>query len=157
MLPVAKVIKSFGTDGGLLCSSDVDLESLDFKEPVFIEFDGLQVPFFILDITPKGGKTVIHLNDVKNLADAEEMTGRTLWADVELEEEPGADFTGWSVSDNGRMIGTCTGIEPIPANPCLNVELSDGRDILIPLHEDFIVEVNEDSRTLSLKLPEGLY
>ena len=78
MLPVAKVVKSFGTDGGLLLSGNVDLETLDFKEPVFIEFDGLQVPFFILDCQPKGGKTVVHLNDVRNLEDAEEMVGRTI-------------------------------------------------------------------------------
>ena len=89
MLAVAKIVKSFGTDGGLLLSSNVDLDTLDFKEPVFITFDGLQVPFFILDCTPKGGKVVVHLNDVNNLEDAEEIVGRTIYADVELEEDDG--------------------------------------------------------------------
>lgn len=157
MLPVAKVVKSFGTDGGLLLSSDVDLESLDFKEPVFIVFDGLQVPFFILDYQAKGARAVVHLNDVSNLEDAEELVGRTIYADVEMEDDGELDFTGWTILDHGRKIGTCTGLEPIPGNPCLNVELSDGREILIPLHEDFVVSVDESSRTLSLNLPDGLY
>ena len=157
MLPVAKVVKSFGTDGGLLLSGNVDLETLDFKEPVFIEFDGLQVPFFILDCQPKGGKTVVHLNDVDNLEDAEEMVGRTIYADVEMEDEQELDFTGWAILDRGTRIGTCTGIEPIPGNPCLYVKLADGREPLIPLHEDFVASVDEASRTLSLNLPEGLY
>ena len=157
MLPVAKVVKSFGTDGGLLLSGNVDLETLDFKEPVFIEFDGLQVPFFILDCQPKGGKTVVHLNDVDNLEDAEEMVGRTIYADVEMEDEQELDFTGWAILDRGTRIGTCTGIEPIPGNPCLYVKLADGREPLIPLHEDFIAGIDESSRTLSLNLPEGLY
>ena len=157
MLPVAKVVKSFGTDGGLLLSGNVDLETLDFKEPVFIEFDGLQVPFFILDCQPKGGKTVVHLNDVRNLEDAEEMVGRTIYADVEMEDEQELDFTGWAILDRGTRIGTCTGLEPIPGNPCLYVKLADGSEPLIPLHEDFIAGIDEASRTLSLNLPEGLY
>ena len=158
MLAVAKIVKSFGTDGGLLLSSNVDLETLDFKEPVFITFDGLQVPFFILDYTPKGGKAVVHLNDVHNSEDAEEMSGRTIYADVELEEDEDLDFTGWVIVDRGRRIGTCTGLEDIPGNPCLEVCLEpDGSSVLIPLHEDFIVKIDEDSRTLSLILPDGLY
>ncbi|MBP5566534.1 MAG: hypothetical protein J6X57_03475 [Bacteroidales bacterium] len=157
MLPVAKVVKSFGTDGGLLLSSDVDLESLDFKEPVFIVFDGLQVPFFILDYQAKGARAVVHLNDVCNLEDAEELVGRTIYADVEMEDDGELDFTGWTILDHGKEIGRCTGLEAIPGNPCLNVELSDGREILIPLHEDFVVSVDESSRTLSLNLPDGLY
>ncbi len=170
MLAVAKILKSFGTDGGLLLSSNVDLETLDFKEPVFITFDGLQVPFFILDYTPKGGKAVVHLNDVHNLEDAEEMSGRTIYADVELEEDEDLDFTGWVIVDHGRRIGICTGLEDIPGNPCLEVQIEGSHEsagtgenakaqesVLIPLHEDFIVEVDEDSRTLSLDLPDGLY
>ena len=157
MLAVAKVIKSFGTDGGLLLSSDVDLESLDFKEPVFIVFDGLQVPFFILDYQAKGARAVVHLNDVCNLEDAEELVGRTIYADVEVEDDGEVDFTGWAILDRGRKIGTCTGLEPIPGNPCLYVKLDDGREPLIPLHEDFVASVDEASRTLSLNLPEGLY
>ncbi len=157
MLAVAKVIKSFGTDGGLLLSSDVDLESLDFKEPVFIVFDGLQVPFFILDYQAKGARAVVHLNDVCNLDDAEELVGRTIYADVEVEDDGEMDFTGWAILDRGRKIGICTGLEPIPGNPCLYVKLADGREPLIPLHEDFVVSVDEATRTLSLNLPEGLY
>ena len=157
MLAVAKVIKSFGTDGGLLLSSDVDLESLDFKEPVFIVFDGLQVPFFILDYQAKGARAVVHLNDVCNLDDAEELVGRTIYADMEVEDDGELDFTGWAILDRGRKIGICTGLEPIPGNPCLYVKLADGREPLIPLHEDFVVSVDEATRTLSLNLPEGLY
>ena len=157
MLPVAKVVKSFGTDGGLLLSSNVDLDTLDFQGPVFIVFDGLQVPFFILDYQPRGNRAVVHLSDVNNLEDAEEMVGRTIYADVEMEDEQELDFTGWAILDHGRAIGICTGLEPIPGNPCLYVKLDDGSEPLIPLHEDFVASVDEASRTLSLELPDGLY
>ena len=162
MLAVAKIVKSFGTDGGLLLSSTVDLETLDFKEPVFITFDGLQVPFFILDYQPKGSRAVVHLNDVLNLEDAEEMVGRTIYAAVEIEDDKEPDFTGWTILDRGREIGICTGLEPIPGNPCLEVLIgglaeSAKDSVLIPLHEDFIAGIDEDARILSLNLPDGLY
>ena len=44
-----------------------------------------------------------------------------------------------------------------PLNPCLNIRLSDSREVLIPLHEDFILEADARTHTLSLELPEGLY
>ena len=155
MLAVAKILKSFGTDGGLLLSSNVDLETLDFKEPVFITFDGLQVPFFILDYTPKGGKAVVHLNDVHNLEDAEEMSGRTIYADVELEEDEDLDFTGWVIVDRGRRIGICTGLEDIPGNPCLYVDTDKGQ-AMIPLHEDFILSIDPEAGEIVMDLPAGL-
>ena len=155
MLAVAKIVKSYGTDGGLLLSSNVDLESLDFKEPVFIVFDGLQVPFFILDYTPKGSKAIVHLNDVATLEDAEEIVGRTVYADADLEDDGELDFTGWTVYDRDRKIGICTGLEAIPGNPCLCVDGPTG-EVLIPLHEDFILRADEGTQTLTLDLPAGL-
>ena len=158
MLPAAKILKSFGTDGGLLLSSCVDFESLDLKEPVFIVFDGLQVPFFIQDCRPKGSRFLIHLNDVHNLTDAEELVGRDILADVEAEDNDEPDFSGWTVTDHGTALGICTGMEDIPGNPCLYIELPAAKkEILIPLHQDFIEAADPETRTLALNLPEGLY
>ena len=45
---VAQVLKSNGTDGELVMSfRDIAPEDINIKEPVFIVFDGLPVPFFI--------------------------------------------------------------------------------------------------------------
>lgn len=156
MIPVAKILKSFGTDGGLLVSSGVELEELDSKEPVFIVFDGLRVPFFIQGLEPRGSRYILHLNDISNLADAEEVVGREIFADVETLEDDEPDFTGWKVLDHGTPVGEVSGEEPIPGNPCLYLRRPDGSEVLIPLHPDFIAAIDEESRILSLKLPEGL-
>ena len=156
MQAIAKILKSFGTDGGLLVSSAVALEELDCKEPVYIVFDGLRVPFFILGLQEKGNRYILHLNDVCNLDDAEELAGKEIFADVEFEDEQTDDFTGWTVLDHGREIGKVSGMEPIPGNPCLYIQRPDSSESLIPLHEDFVVAVDEGSMRLSLNLPEGL-
>ena len=119
---------------------------------MFINFDGLPVPFFILDIQKKGySKAVVHLNDVMNLQDAEEMVGREVYLDVEAEDQDDEDLTGWTLLNRGEELGVVSGMEFIPGNPCLYVG-----DVMIPLHEDFILSADPDSRVLDLDLPDGL-
>jgi len=158
MLLIAKVLKSNGTDGGLLIGSrQISLEDIDMKEPVFIYFDGLPVPFFIQSLEKKGTeKAVVHLNDICNLEDAEEVVGQDIWADYEIEDEDNEDFTGWTILDKGKKLGIVSGLEPIPGNLCLYVNTPSGQ-VLIPVHEDFIIEALEDKKILNLDLPEGLY
>ena len=131
---------------------DIALEEIDIKEPLFIVFDGLEVPFFIEDIKPRGSsKAIVKFYDVDNLDDAEELAGREVYLDAEFEDGQEEDFTGWQVLDNGRPVGKVSGMEPIPGNLCIYVG-----DTMIPLHEDFILSCDPESRTLDLNIPEGL-
>lgn len=158
MTPVAKILKSHGTDGGMLISLlGVRIDEIDLEEPVFVSFDGLPVPFYFDDVQPKGvSKAVVHMTDVKSLEDAEEMVGKTIEADIEFEQEEEEDFTGWTVLCRGEKAGEVTGMEPIPGNLCLYVKTAGG-ETMIPLHEDFIISVDQDDRILDLDLPEGLF
>ena len=153
MLQIAKILKSNGTDGGLLIGvRDIEVGQIDLQEPVFIEFDGLPVPFFIQDIHQRGtSKAIIHLNDIVNLEDAEEVVGRAIYIEGEWEEEEKMDFTGWTLLNRGERVGVVTGMEPIPGNLCLYVG-----ETLVPLHPDLIISADADSRTLDLDLPDGL-
>ena len=162
MLQIAKILKSNGTDGGLLIGvRDIELDQIDLQEPVFIEFDGLPVPFFIRDLRQRGSsKAIIHLNDIDSLEDAEEVVGRDLFIEGEWEEEQELDFTGWTLLNRGERVGLISGTEPIPGNLCLYV-LPDGhsgpdRESLVPLHEDLILSADPATRTLDLDLPDGL-
>ena len=153
MLQIAKILKSNGTDGGLLIGvRDIEVGQIDLQEPVFIVFDGLPVPFFIQDLQQRGtSKAIIHLNDITSLADAEEVVGRGLYIEGEWAEEEELDFTGWTLLNRGERVGAVSGMEPIPGNPCLCVG-----EILIPLHPDLILSADPDTRTLDLDLPDGL-
>lgn len=154
MLPVAKILKSNGVEGDLLIGLlQIEAGDLNPQEPVFVEFDGLPVPFFIESITPKGtSRAIIHLTDTDSLADAEELVGRQILLDVEDEAEEEVDFTGWTLYDGERLVGEISGFEDIPGNPCLCVG-----DTLVPLHEDLIVSADPQTRTIVMNLPEGLF
>ena len=153
---IAKVLKSNGTDGGLLLGfRDVDLDDFSIEEPVFIYFDGLPVPFFFSSFSRKGAtKAIVHLNDIRDLKDAEEIVGSAVWAEMEEEEYDEDDYStlvGWTLAGAGEI----TDFVDIPANPCLEVATDKG-SVLVPLHEDLIISVDPQSRVLEMEIPEGL-
>ena len=157
MLKIAQVLKSNGTDGGLLLSFfDVSPEDLDLQEPVFIEFDGLPVPFYFDSFAKRGNnRAIVHLTGVHNLKDADELAGASVYADY-FEEEDGEDLTGWTVKNSdGSVVGTVTGHEDIPGNLCIYVETPHG-EVLLPLHEELVVSMDPEKKLVTLIIPEGL-
>ena len=61
-LRIARVLKSYGTEGEILVGfREIGPEDLNLKEPVFIMFDGLPVPFFIESFQPKGSSKALVL------------------------------------------------------------------------------------------------
>ena len=125
MLRVAQVLKSNGTDGELLLSFfDVAPEDIDLQEPVFIEFDGLPVPFYFESFTPRGNnRALVRLTGVRSLKDADELAGQSVYADY-FEEEEEEDLVGWEVRNaDGQSVGTVVDYEDIPGNLCLWVPL----------------------------------
>ena len=164
LLKVARVLKSNGTDGDLLVGFRGILpEDLENQEPVFIYFDGLPVPFFIVGLTPRGtSKAIITLDGVNCLKDSEELVGKDIFIDGDLLEDAFEDdspeaLIGWSAIDTrGETIGEITGFEDIPGNPCIYIRRPSGEEILAPLHEDFIVSLSPDLHTITLSLPAGL-
>ncbi len=200
------MLKSNGTDGQVVISlSATDAADMDEKEPVFIFFDELPVPYFISSVRRRGtNKILAYLTDTVTQEDAEELAGRDIYMrDGDPDDDAIMDFTGWTlrVCDDGPCDdglcgdGTCdyvsscdcggsgdiaslcdcdsprsgasradsdrsrtyaiTGIEDIPGNPCLIVETPDG-EAMIPLHEDLIIGMDENKKTLTMNLPEGL-
>ena len=158
MLRIGKILKSNGTDGGLLISApEVELEQIE--GPVYVEFDGLPAPFFFDSLTKRGSSRYIaHMTGVRSLRDAEEMVGRDILFDGEFEEEDaGQNFVGWTVLDRDVELGVVEDYEPIPGNFCVYVLRPSGSQGMIPLHEDFVLSVDHAARRLVLSLPAGLY
>ena len=165
LLRIARVLKSNGTEGEILMGfRETNTEDLNLKEPVFINFDGLPVPFFIESFSKKGtNRALVRLTGVKNLEDAEEIVGKDIQAKAEaiLQEEDEDDLTvddliGWTLLDSdNETVGEITDYEDIPGNTCLYVETKNGQ-VMIPLHEDLILSVDEESKAITIDIPEGL-
>ena len=156
MLRIAQVLKSNGTEGELLISFfDVAPEDIDLQEPVFIEFDGLPVPFYFESFVQRGNnRALVRLTGVRSLKDADELSGSAIYADY-FEEEEEEDLIGWTVkTPEGETIGTVADYEDIPGNTCLWVRRPDGSEVLLPFHEDLVVGM--ENSVLTLQVPAGL-
>jgi len=151
-----KVLKSYGTSGAVVMSPGAgDPEIFDRERPVFINFDGLPVPFFIESIEEKGNKFIVKLEGIDNLECAEEISGRivsfSLDEDCPEDDEP---FVGMTVFDSKkREIGKVTAFNNYNGNTCIDVEYN-GKEITLPVNEELIIKVKGDK--LFLVIPEGL-
>ena len=158
MQRIGQVLKSNGRDGELLVSfSGIAPEEIDLEEPVFIDFDGLPVPFYFEAFSQRGNsRALVRLTGVHSLTDADELAGAVLYAEDDLYEDEEQDLTGWTVLDaDGTKAGTVTAHEDIPGNPCIWVETGHG-ECLLPLREELVLDVDETEKTLRMEIPEGL-
>lgn len=161
LLKVAQVLKSNGTDGELVLGfRDIAPEDIDIKEPVFIFFDGLPVPFFIESFASRGtNKALVRLTDVRDIKDAEELTGKAVYIEDDGNGTEGDNLeglVGWTVIDSCRNeIGIISDFYDIPGNPCIEVGTVSGT-VMIPLHEDLVISFDEDNKILEMIVPDGL-
>ena len=106
----------------------------DLPEFVFVQRDGLFVPF-----------------RSENIADIKGEEGFVLRGDMEQNDDEMAwvDFEGWTLQEGNQTIGRIVRVDDSTMN--IFAELEDGR--MIPLHEDFITEIDEDAKVLRVHLP----
>ncbi|MCK9627541.1 MAG: ribosome maturation factor RimM [Bacteroidales bacterium] len=170
LLPVAKVLKSFGTDGGVILRYNNQVEDgFNLKEPAFIYFDGLPVPFFILQFQERGNDQVfVKFETIDTQKFAEEIVSQIVYINRKksrkTKPEEGADseipdIIGFTIFEkDNSLVGTISAIYPYPDNLCIGVMLANGREseVLIPLNEDFIIDVDIKNEKIVLDLPKGI-
>ena len=151
-----KVLKSWGAAGEVVLSRPADSpQDLNVQEPVFIEFDGLPVPFYFESLQEKGNRLIVKFEDVDTLAQAEELVGREVRFAAEEEEEEDT-LIGLKVRDSRtrRIIGEIVDFSDYGGNIVLTVETEDRGEVLLPLNEELIVNIHGE--VITLDIPEGL-
>jgi ribosomal 30S subunit maturation factor RimM len=124
--------------------SDKDLLSIgvikrthykDLPAFVFVKRDGLFVPFRSENISELIGEE-----------------GFVLRSDVQQEDEvtlTWQDLVGYTIVDEEQTVGVIADIDESTINTLATLE--DGR--MIPLHEDFILDIDEEAQILRVHLP----
>lgn len=151
-----KVLKSWGASGEVVLSRpEGDLQDLKSQEPVFIAFDGLPVPFFFESVQPRGDRFIVKFEGIDTLAEAEELVGREVTFENEMEEEEDT-LVGLQVRDSRtrRIIGEIVDSSDYGGNIVITVETADRGEVLLPIHEELIVGIHND--IITLDIPEGL-
>ncbi|MBR6691737.1 MAG: 16S rRNA processing protein RimM [Bacteroidaceae bacterium] len=155
-----KFLKPHGTKGEIALQCDtIELgEDCDF---VACDIDGILVPFFFESTRNKNNDTLIV--KVERMESAEEvryLTNRTAYIPREWAEE--SEVLSWNyflgfnaVDEKLGAIGEITDIDESTINTLFVIDKGDD-EILIPVQEEFITEIDHDNKRIMFRLPEGL-
>lgn len=161
---VGTIVSKFSFKGEVLVKLDSDDPQMyENMESVFVEIGKDLIPFFIEKCSlHKSDLLRIKFEDVTTEADADALLKHDLYLPLDfLPKLSGNKFyfhevIGFSVEDiNYGNIGTIVGINDSTSQALFEIENS-GKQILIPMNDEFLVEVNRKNKKIIVKTPEGL-
>lgn len=163
-IEVGKLNKTFGTKGQIKVAPSeryqADLERCDVW---FIDSGAGEVPYFVEDIN-QSAHFLVRFEDIDSPEKARKITGNTIKlraSDVTaVKEVPGDDdlqfLSGFKIfDDKDAFVGVISRIEEYPQQLMAMVDTGDS-EVMVPLVEAYITEVDTDSSTIFMILPEGL-
>lgn len=160
---LGKITKTHGFKGNLILHLETDEPELyNNLESVFIEKDGILVPFFFEFAQPYSqGKLLVKFEDTPP-EEAEKLVNRPIYLPLDtLPDLEGTDFyyheiIGFQVIDENRGdIGTIENINDSGMQALFEIKFGD-KDLLIPIVEEWILDVNREEKFIKIKTPEGL-
>lgn len=158
-----KVTKTHGLKGEITIKLDV-VNPADFKDLryLLIEDRGNLIPYFIENQKINGDKMFVRLQDVKTMEQAVVFLGKGVFLPNELLPElDDNDFyfkeiIGFTLIDEAKgEVGQISDVLEYPTQSVIQV-MKDGKEILIPIHDDIIKKVNKKDKILNINAPEGL-
>ncbi|WP_445386030.1 ribosome maturation factor RimM [Robiginitalea sp. IMCC44478] len=161
---LGKIVSKHGFKGDLLIKLDTDQPELYEKlESVFISMGNTLVPFFILrSALHKSNLLRVSLEDVSDEAAADRLMGSELYLPLKfLPKLSGNKFyyhevIGFTLSDKQHGdVGVIKGVNDQGAQALFIAE-KKGKELLIPITDDFISKVDREARIIYIQTPEGL-
>ncbi|MAI92731.1 MAG: 16S rRNA processing protein RimM [Flavobacteriaceae bacterium] len=161
---LGKITRKFSFKGELIIFLDTDspLTYYDLKK-VYVKEDDSYLPYFISEISKyKNNSVRVKFEDIENESMASNLINKEIFLPInELPKLDGKRFyyhevNGFQVEDitHGK-IGEIEYInDQTPQH--LFVINSNDKEVLIPINDDFILELDRINKTIKMDLPEGL-
>ena len=161
---LGKIVKKYSFKGELLAKLDTDQPELyENLDAIFIQVRNSLIPFFIESSQlHKSDLLRLKLEEVKTEADADSLLKSELYLPLELLPKlEGNKFYFHEIIDfnivdkNFGHIGIIKGVNDSTAQALFEID-REGIEILIPLNDQFIVDVNRKTKTITVETPPGL-
>ena len=161
---LGKIVKKYSFKGEVLAKLDTDQPELyENLDSVLVDLRDNLVPFFIENSQLHKSELLrIKFEDVDSEQDADSILKCDLYLPLEfLPKLEGNKFyfhevIGFTIEDvNVGKIGVIKGINDSTAQALFEVD-RDGIDILIPMNDEFIKNVDRNKKTIVVDTPEGL-
>lgn len=163
---LGKIIKSHGLKGEMSIFLDVDYpEDYEEMDSVLVLLDGELIDFEIeqIRILPNKPKTaLVKLATIDKIEQTDALVGTSLYLPLDVLPELGEkefyyhEVIGFEVVDQKLgFISTIDTVYSFTEGSLLVLEYK-GKEVLIPINDETIVEVDRDNKTLKVNLPDGL-
>ena len=161
---VGKIVKKYSFKGELLVKLDTDDPEQFLKmESVFVETNKNLIPFFIEKLSlHKSTLLRVKFEEVQTEADADALLGKELFLPLDLLPKlTGNQFyyheiIGFTAIDiHFGTLGKITGVNDNTSQHLFEID-HQGKEVLIPINDDIIKEIDRSSKKMTLEAPEGL-
>lgn len=155
--------RPFGLKGDMCAFFDTDNpENYTNLPSVFLDIDGVKLPYLIERIQYRGGNQfILKIQDIE-ANDTARYAGTELYLPItDLPKLPENRFyfhevIGFTVIDELKGdIGICRDFLEVGNNPLMQI-FKDEIEILIPANHQFITKVDKENKILYIHAPEGL-
>ena len=157
---IGRLGKTHGVRGEISFLFDDDVFDRVDADYLILKVDGIFVPFFIEEYRFKSdSNAIIKFEDIDTQERARELTGADVYFPRSLAENDDENLS-WSVlvgfdiieASSGRTVGRIASVDDSTLN--ILFCLDNGR--LIPASENLITAIDQQTRTLTMHIPEGL-
>jgi 16S rRNA processing protein RimM len=153
---IGKIGKPHGVKGEMTFMFDDDVFDRVDADYLVLDVDGILVPFFITDYRFRTDETALILFDgIETQEQARALTNTDVYFPRALSDNDAPhlswdDFIGYTINNHPSPI---THIDTTTENVLF--ELENGA--LIPAADDLIVDINNEEKTITMNIPEGLF
>lgn len=160
---LGKITRKHGLSGNVILKLDTDQPELYKKlESIFVEINGLLVPFFIEKVvwSKQDNLNLLFKNSNENLV--EQLLGKNVFLPLStLPKLTGNQFyyhevIGFEIlEEDGKTCGEIVSVNDQTAQHYFILNFAQ-KEVVIPIIKDWILEVNRDDKFIKMRLPEGL-
>ena len=157
VIAIGKITRTHGKRGEVQCL--MENEYWDNADATFLilSINNILVPFRVLDWRGKGSDSLIfQLDHITDELEAQQLIGHhayMLKSDISEEDEilpTWQSLLGYQVIDTDQgNLGIITDVDETTINTLITLNNNQ----LIPLHEDFIIDIQQDQQQITICLP----
>lgn len=159
---LGQIVKAHGLKGEIVAEFDVDHpEQFKKLESVFLEINQKLIPFFIEGISILKSKAILKFEDIEKIEDTKPLLKKILYLPLDLLPESDDDdnydqIIGFKVKDNNLgELGIVKDILERAGQDLIVMDYQE-KEVLIPIDDSIILEIDETNKMLLVDLPDGL-
>ncbi|MBE6337702.1 MAG: 16S rRNA processing protein RimM [Lentimicrobiaceae bacterium] len=160
---VGKIVKTHGLKGEVTLRIDNEqFDEIGELNYFLLDINDKLIPYFVENITFHSNKSFVLFQDLKTLEAANQLVGISAYLPLDLlPEKDGNDFYSHEVVDflvideEKGELGKVQEIIEYPTQSLIQIVIN-GKEVLIPIHDDIIQDVNREEKKIYIKAPNGL-